>query len=112
MNPEQVYEPGEEGLKEWCDLGYTKNCPCLPEANPVDALRLAMIRDKGRMMVTYVLETDHRLGERGTLAYDANAQCFLNTHANPVVQRQVEAYVECFLRRKAAPARLCSPWRG
>lgn len=87
MDTEQDYEPGEEGLKEWYNLGYAKSCPCLPEANAVDALRFAMIRDKDRMMVTYVLETDHRLGERGTLAYDANAQRFLNTHANPLVQR-------------------------
>ena len=56
--------------------------------------------------VFYVTEQDHSPLEHGTLEYSADAGNFLSAHSNQLLQKQAQAYVESYLRRKHQPEEL------
>lgn len=107
------YRPGEEELRTLCNLGYARGkCPRFVASYPVDALRFTVNCDvSGRITITYVQESDHRPFGHGRLEYHTQQGGFIQQHPEPHIQRQAEAYVRAYLRRKALPAAAGGPSR-
>ena len=108
----QCTAPGREGtipspadLTNFCNLGYARNCPHLPQERPWDAVRFSIARDKDNVVtVLYVCERDYRPAEHGTLDYDSSLARWCAAHRDPRIQRMAECYLECYLLRREKPA--------
>jgi hypothetical protein len=82
--------PGEDELKEFCNLGYAKACPFLPSQRSADAVRFGVRQVNGCIAVTYICERDHKPGESGELEFDLVAGAWTARHNNPCIQRMAE----------------------
>ncbi len=102
--------PSEEELRKLCNLGYARGkCARFRPEQPADAVRFTVSRDaQGCVSIGYVQERDHGPSAHGTLQYLAPEKCFVAPHADANVQRQALAYVQAYLRRKAALAAAAS----
>ncbi len=96
--------PDEIDLLPLCHLGYARgHCRRFPAGSVgPDAVRFVMQRDDGRSLhLSYVLERDHHPWAHGALEYVRAAERFTEPPADPIVNRQAEAYVAAYLFRKA-----------
>jgi hypothetical protein len=92
--------PGDERLREHCNLGYA-NCPNCPPDRAWDSVRFAVMREREQQLtLRYVCERNHRPGAHGSLEYDASLGDWLLRHPDPRVQRMAECYVESYLSRR------------
>jgi hypothetical protein len=91
-------------LRPLCNLGYARgHCARFPSDDGPDAVRFAVSRDDGASLrVHYVIERDHHPFAHGPLDYSLAAGEFVNQPSAEIVGRQARAYVESYLRRKAA----------
>jgi len=105
--------PNDEELKNWCNLGYVREwCPRFLQSARVDAARFTVSGDRqDTIVITYVLEGDHRPLEHGRLEYGVAHDRFRNPPADPNVHQQALAYVRAYLRRKKSPATSGGPSR-
>jgi len=97
----EPHQPAESELRDWCNLGYGRQgCGRFPAGTEAhDAARFSIARDcDGNITVRYSLERDHRPGECGELCYARAGRAFVTPHANPLINRLAEAYVEAYLR--------------
>lgn len=98
-------EPGDPALRDFCNLGYAGACPRLPGERAADCARYAVHLDAGaRIVIAWVLERDHAPGEHGHVEYDRTAGAFASQHPDPCLQRQLECYLESYLRRQPPAA--------
>ena len=52
--------PSDEELREFCNLGYARNCKRLPDQRRFDAVRFSVARDRdARITIFFVCESDH-----------------------------------------------------
>lgn len=103
-NPESPFRPEESALIPLCNLGYARACPHFPRNGSPEATRFSVTRDQnGMVRLDFVVERDHLPVEHGPLVYSRESGTFVVPHVRALVQRQAEAYVESYLRRKAAP---------
>lgn len=96
------FRPDENRLTECCNLGYARRC-CdrFPDGEAPDAVRFTVSNEQeGIIQIRYALEKDHLPCGHGALAYDKSHRSFVTPPADRVLQRQAEAYVESYLRRK------------
>jgi hypothetical protein len=85
-----------------CNLGYARGaCQRFPQDDGPDAARFAIVSHEGAAIVLrYSIERDHHPFAHGRLEY-AVAQSGLTAPAETAtLERQAEAYVESYLRRK------------
>jgi hypothetical protein len=102
---QEGFTPGPEELANFCNLGYARNCPRLPQERAWDAVRFSIARDKGGVVtVLFVCERDYRPAQHGTLEYDFALARWRVPHADPRLQKMAECYLECYLLRRDQPA--------
>ncbi len=100
---QQNVSPTDHELQELCNLGYPATCARFPKDRPADAVRFAVVRDRGdKLQVCYVLELGHRPGEYGTLEYDLASGTWAGEHRDAGIQRMAACFVESYLRRRQA----------
>ena len=106
-NPDVVFEPEEDLLRECCNLGYAREqCARFPRGAGPDAVRFAVsAAQDGVVRIRYALERDHRPDQHGELVYDQHRQALEAPPENPVLARQAEAYAASFLRRTGERAK-------
>ena len=93
--------PGEEELRECCNLGYARTCARLPQERAADAVRFSVsVQGANVLHVFYVCEKNHVPGETGRLEYDAAQGRWVTQHPNAAMQKLAECYVEAYQSRK------------
>lgn len=104
-NASQARHPEESVLRRVCHLGYARGrCLRFPVDDPgADAVRFTISRhEPDSLHLYYVLERDHHPFAHGPLEYSIAARRLVQAPPNEILARQVEAYAESYLRRKAA----------
>lgn len=111
---EDGYRPGDEELKNLCNLGYARNkCPRFPPGEGPDAVRFCAWRDAGGMLsIRFVRERDCRPWDHGLLVYSVAEKRLVEPHADRSMNRQAEAYAEAYLRRRPAGLAAEAPAHG
>lgn len=80
----------EETLEEACNCGYARGrCERFPAGEPVDAIRLTMVKSAAHVRLVWIEEADHRPVRHGdwtpgcgSAALDAQARAFLAKQGN------------------------------
>jgi hypothetical protein len=100
--PHLPWQPDEAMLVRLCNLGYARGtCARFPSGDGPDAVRFTVSRDEGASLgIYYVLERDHHPFAHGPLNYSLARGTFVNPLSGEIVNRQAQAYVESYLRRK------------
>src|SRR6185295_11024675 len=96
------FSPGDETLRDFCNIGYARRrCSRFPANAQADAVRFAITSDgSGVIRIQYATEVDHLPGPHGLLEYSRASGAFSFSHADRLIQRQAEAYLSSYLRRK------------
>ncbi len=94
--------PDPTCLRSLCNFGYARgNCPRFPDSAGPDAARFTIVADdESGVRIYYVLERDHLPFSHGPLDYSRSAREFRTAPPDEMLQRQAQAYVECYFRRK------------
>jgi len=93
--------PSEVELREFCNLGYARQCGRIPADRRSDAVRFAIAKDGGdRLLLHYCCERDYAPVEHGQLQYDCITRSWPLAHHDACIQRQAECYVAVYLERK------------
>lgn len=96
-------QPGEEELKDGCNLGYARACPRLPGERHGDAVRFSLARDReGKLAVQVVCEIAYAPAGHGMLEFDVAAGRWSSAHPDARIQKMAECFLESYLRRKQA----------
>lgn len=97
--------PGEDEVRDFCNLGYALDCWRLPRQRACDAVRFGVARDRNhRIEISWVRESGHRPVDHGTLQYDASAHRWGRAHPDGRVQKLAECYLQSYLSRKGRGA--------
>jgi hypothetical protein len=101
--PDSVSTPDEGSLRPLCNLGYAREtCARFPAGDGPDAVRFTISRDDGASVgVCYVVERDHHPFAHGRLVYSGAMGAFTERPGGEILERQAQAYVESYRRRKA-----------
>jgi len=104
--------PAPEVLQESCNLGYSRNCACLPETRAWDAVRFAVMAPRdgagksvgdtspGRVVrLSYICERDHRPAANGQLEFDVNGSRWPQPHSDARIQKMAECFLESYLKK-------------
>ena len=92
--------PTDDELKSACNLGYAR-CQRLPEPRDSDCVRYIVSLDsRERIVVTWTSERMHAPGRWGFAEYDTAAQRFTQPCPDPRIQKQVECYLDSYLKRR------------
>ncbi|MBZ5647258.1 MAG: hypothetical protein LAN37_08560 [Acidobacteriia bacterium] len=100
--------PGHEGaaladeeLRDFCNLGYARRCPRLPQGRTADAVRFIVTQVREDLVALYfTCERDHAPRDHGPLAYDRAQQRWINPHPDARIQRMAECYVQSYFSRR------------
>jgi hypothetical protein len=90
----------------WCDpncnLGYARGaCARFPEGDGPDAVRFTISsHESAAIHIYYVVERDHHPFAHGRLEYSLAPAGLVTPAETATLERQAEAYVESYLRRK------------
>jgi hypothetical protein len=104
--PGNSAQPDEPRLREICNFGYGRGrCEQFPPASAADAVRFHVAKDAGQLIkIQYVFEKDCWPGEHGVLEYvhtdPEGAPERGRMSACTTLQRQADAYLESYLRRR------------
>jgi hypothetical protein len=96
--------PGEDELREFCNLGYSlhyeRKCSRCPESRDWDAIRVGVVGEDGALIrLDYVCERDFAPVEHGVLTYDRAASSWTSRHSDARVQLKAEAYLRIWMER-------------
>ena len=99
-------EPPETSLPRMCNLGYARGaCSRFPQGEGPDAVRFTLSSDDGALLrLYYVLERGHHPFAYGPLEYSLAGDFFTTKPAGEWTLRQARAYIQSYLRLKAAAA--------
>ena len=93
--------PNDDELKSACNLGYAR-CSRLPQQRDSDCVRYAVSLDASdRIVITWVSERGHAPAQHGSLEYDRAGRRFTQPCPDPRIEKQVECYLDSYLRRHA-----------
>lgn len=88
---------------ECCNLGYAHTCPRLPKERHADAVRFVVSKQShDRIVVQYVLETNHLPVGHGSLEYDREQSGWKTQHPEPRIQTLADCYLRSYLERNRA----------
>ena len=94
--------PLDSEIREYCNLGYARGCPRLPQERDWDAVRFSVASAKGdKVTLLYVCELGHAPVEHGKLAFDLNGERWLDAPADARVRRLAECYLKAYRDRRA-----------
>jgi hypothetical protein len=99
--PGEAWRPDDAALGQCCNMGYARRaCVRFPAGDGPDAVRFTISSHEGdTLRIYYVVERDHHPFAHGSLACSiASGQW--STPVDDTLQRQAQAYVESYLRRK------------
>jgi hypothetical protein len=87
-------------------MGYAKGrCARYQAMDAGDAVRFLIAQDRGELIrIEYAVERDHHPHRLGAFEYQKTHGAFTGTAEDPVLERQVLAYVASYLRRGPAAA--------
>jgi hypothetical protein len=92
--------PVDNELRDFCNLGYARQCGKFPAQRRSDAVRFAIAKDNGdRILLHYCCERDHAPVEHGQLQYDCSTHSWSVGHHDGCIQRQAECYVAVYIER-------------
>lgn len=95
--------PDEHELREFCNIGYARQCQRIPPQRTSDSVRFAVAKEAGTMIfLHYSSERDYAPVEHGQLQYDSSSLSWLVPHPDACIQRQAECYVALYLERRRA----------
>ncbi len=97
--PDQPWQPDHATLGPLCNLGYARgSCVSFPRDDGPDAVRFTVSGDDGATVrLYYVIERNHHPFAHGPLIHTSAGV----PAASPLLERQAQAYVQSYLRRKA-----------
>jgi len=101
--PDEPCQPQDTTLRPLCNLGYARgNCVRFPNSPELpDAVRFIIAGDQGNLLrLYYVIERDHHPFAHGPLEYSKTMGAFSDLPDHQNFERQANAYVESYLRRK------------
>ncbi|MBV8205433.1 MAG: hypothetical protein JO041_01470 [Acidobacteria bacterium] len=93
-------QPSASSLAEFCNLGYSRGCPRLPDERQADANRFFVSSQGGQLRVVFCSERRHLPVEHAVLFFDQSRQTWISAHSNACVQRQAECAVESYLAQR------------
>jgi hypothetical protein len=104
-DPMRSWRPEDSVLRESCNLGYAREkCPRFPKGSGPDAIRFSVTGDQdGLLKIFYISEQNHEALEHGTFEYSVVEGKLLTAEVNNLLHKQVQAYVDSYLRRKNQP---------
>jgi hypothetical protein len=93
---------GNGGCDTNCNLGYARGeCARFPAGEGPDAVRFTISgHESTAIRIYYVVERDHHPFAHGRLEYSPAAAGFVTPPETAALERQAQAYVESYLRRK------------
>jgi len=96
------FRPDDSSLLQCCNLGYARHsCPRFPAGDGPDAVRFTISSHEGDIVgIYYVVERDHHPFAHGPLACSLRTGEWNPSPADDTLQRQAQAYLESYLRRK------------
>jgi hypothetical protein len=96
------FQPDDAALRQHCNLGYARSvCPRFPAGDGPDAVRFTISsHDHDIVSIYYVVERDHHPFAHGSIACSASTGQWNTVLPDETLQRQAQAYVESYLRRK------------
>lgn len=101
----ESHTPDDERLF-LCNLGYARpECPRFPAESPVDQTRFAVAAETPTLVIRVVQESACRPLGSVTLEFDVDRQVWTTAHDDPIIQRQAEAYLEAYFRRRPVELR-------
>ena len=93
--------PTDDELRDFCNLGYSADCPRLPSVRRADCLRFVVMREsEGIIILDYIYERDHAPVERGQLQYDCLQESWPLPLSDECAQRQAECFLAVYLERR------------
>jgi hypothetical protein len=93
--------PEDAQLRDLCNLGNARHCARLPADRRSDAVRFAVARDSGQLIVLhYSCERDHAPQEFGQLEYSCASRAWKTPHADSCIQRQAECYLASYMEKR------------
>jgi hypothetical protein len=102
--PGCIGQPEESRMRELCNLGYGRTiCEQFPkDAAASDAIRFHVAKDDGELIqIQYVLERDCWPAGQGIIDFGATEfGANQATVADAILRRQVEAFLESYIRRR------------
>lgn len=102
---ETAYQPTQDELREFCNIGYAKSCPRLPENRDADSVRFMARPTDGFVAIKYLLELGHAPVSDGELRYEPATGRWQAPHPDERVQKKAQCYLESYLARHPAAAR-------
>jgi hypothetical protein len=97
--------PGENELRDFCNIGYARGCLRMPRNRCFDGTRFAIARDEeSRIILHYVSEREHEPVEYGRLEYDCENKNWPVPLRDACLQRQAECYLSVYLERRPRKA--------
>jgi hypothetical protein len=108
-------EPSDTELRDFCNVGYARQCSKLPADRRADAVRFSVASQAGDneasdidasdnedlIIVRYVCERDHAPVDHGELRYQPSSGQFHGGPEDAVLRRQAECYVAAYLERRS-----------
>ena len=102
---ENPYRPNQDELREYCNIGYAKTCPRLPENRDADSVRFMARAANGFVSITYLMERGHAPVTHGVLRYDPANASWSAPHPDQRVQTKAQCYLESYLAQHPLAAR-------
>ena len=92
----------DDAVLRCCNLGYARRtCPQFPAGDGPDAVRFTISsHSEDTVRIYYVVERDHHPFAHGSLACSMASGQWTSAPVDDTLQRQAQAYVESYLRRK------------
>jgi hypothetical protein len=91
----------ESEVRDFCNMGYAKQCTRLPQDRQFDAVRFCVTSDRDqRLLISCVGESKHLPVECKQLEFDAAQMQWLILHPDPRTQKQADCYIQSYLQRR------------
>lgn len=93
--------PSEDELKNGCNLGYARGCRRLPQERTADAVRFAIVRERGsEIEVCYAYERNYEPGDRGSLQFKLADGIWTASNSEAQLARMAQCFLQSYLRRR------------
>ncbi len=100
--------PATEGhIRDFCNLGYARACPHLPQERDWDAVRFSVGRANAEQITLhYACEFGHAPVAHGTLTYELPRETWRESHSDPRINRLAASYLQAYRARQTSAAGL------
>lgn len=100
----ELYEPGRETLRLYCNRGYARNgCGQFPADATADALRFSLVSDRdGVLIVQYIFERDYSPVDHGRIEFVERSAEWSSPLEDPIAWVQAKAFVESYRKRRVS----------